>query len=114
PGIVLRTGAPLTTESVDVEADFLRSRVKALSYRGLACVPLRSGEEVRGSLLLAWKRPDADLERAVRIAALVARPILATVEAACARLHLARTGPQSELLAEAAEQMRAAAGADAA
>lgn len=88
PGIALRTSAPVLTASLPSDVDFLRSRVKALHYQSVVCVPIRQDEAVSGCVLLAWKESAVDLERAALLAALVSRPISVAVEVVRARIRL--------------------------
>lgn len=85
PGIVLNTGAVLSTAMLQSEGDFLRSRVKALGYTSAVCVPVRCGTEVGGCLFLAWKEAPVALLGPARAALLAALPLGAAVEAARTR-----------------------------
>ena len=85
PGIVLNTGTALSTQLLQSEDDFLRSRVKGLGYTSAVCVPVHCGTEVGGCLFLAWKEPPPPRLRPARIALLAALPLGAAVEVARAR-----------------------------
>ncbi|MDP2957297.1 MAG: GAF domain-containing protein [Longimicrobiales bacterium] len=86
PGIVLQTATPVWTRHLPDEIDFLRSRVKALGYRSVACVPLLSGGTVEGCVLLAWRDSKRNLSRTVRTLTLAVRPLATGVELIRARL----------------------------
>ena len=85
PGIVLATGEALTTSELPAEADFLRSRVKALGYSSALCVPLRCGTELAGCLFLAWKRAISTHRTPAHAAFLAGLPLGAAIEAARVR-----------------------------
>lgn len=97
PGITLRSGACIVTSALALEADFLRARVKALQYRSVIAVPICHDATVSGCVLLAWKSGGADLDRAVRLTALAARPVAAAVELARARVRLRELELRSSL-----------------
>ncbi len=107
PGIALSTACALWTPSLTSEADFIRSRVKALGYRCAVSVPLHHGGVVGGCIVLVWKEARGDLEHLVRAATLAAQPLANAVVLARAQLQLR---PASEL----ADRLRATASADSA
>lgn len=88
PGIVLRSGAAVATTTLSDEGDFLRARVKALRYRSAIAVPVDQDGAVGACLLLAWKSGKGDVERALRVSRLAAKPIAAAIETALARIRL--------------------------
>lgn len=88
PGIVLRTGAPVATTSLADDRDFLRARVKTLRYRTVIAVPVHQNGAVAACLLLAWKAGSTDMERALRVTALAARPVGAALALARARVRV--------------------------
>jgi DNA-binding SARP family transcriptional activator len=92
PGIVLHTGALLSTSALDTEADFLRTRVTKLGYRAALATPLmRSNGAVFGCLLIAWKAAPADLERSERVALLASRALAGSVWSARTQARLEGT-----------------------
>lgn len=115
PGITLRTGASLITESLQSEPDFVRGRVKDLRYQAAVTVPIRDSRMgAGGCLFLAWKNPPGDLDAIVELTALVSRPIGTAVEMAHARVRLeafrGSFGP--EKARDFAERLRALTGGD--
>lgn len=97
PGIVLSSAMPLRTEALSSEPAFVRSRVTSAGYTSVVCLPLRTGDAVTGSILLAWKSPPANLADVVRLAVLGSAPIAVAVE-------LLRTRLRAEELARAARR----------
>jgi DNA-binding SARP family transcriptional activator len=114
PGIVLRTGSVLSIDSLEAEAEFLRTRVKARGYRSLLAAPLkREGGPAFGCLLLAWKRVPDDLADLTRLALLAAHAIGGVVWVA--RVQARLEGSQSLHRApDLGERLRAMTGADSA
>lgn len=115
PGIVLQAATSLFTESLGTEADFVRSRVKALDYWGLMCAPVWCCRQIGGCLLLAWKQRSADLQRARRVTTLAARAIGTALEAARTEIRVA--GVQEAMqgaswLSAVAERLRTVSHAD--
>ncbi|GMV04619.1 MAG: hypothetical protein AMXMBFR53_08990 [Gemmatimonadota bacterium] len=89
PGLVLDSGDVLSTQSLEGEGDFLRSRVKTLGYRGALCVPLGDGQDPLGCLLLAWKDLPADWRSCARSCLLAAEVIGGAVDGARVRTRAA-------------------------
>lgn len=89
PGMVLSGGAVLATRSLRTEDDFLRSRVKSAGYVGAICVPLRSGEDVVGCLLLAWKEPPPHWRSCIRASVFGSMLLSGAVDAARSRARWA-------------------------
>jgi len=89
PGIALQTGACLIADSLQSEAEFVRSRVKALRYQAAVTVPIRGAVEgAGGCLFLAWKGRPSELDALAGLVSLASRPIGTALEAARARVRL--------------------------
>ncbi len=88
PGMVLSTGSAVATTSLSDDQEFVRRRVKALSYQTVVAVPVSENGSTGACLLLAWKLHHGDLERILGLLALTARPIGAAVEAARSRVRI--------------------------
>lgn len=113
PGIVLDTGAVITTATLDAEREFLRSRVKTLGYTSAVCVPIVCGEEVSGCIFLASKRAPPAGGPPARAALLASLPLAAAVEAARSRARAAARGdPGDDTIRKLREGLRTLTFAD--
>lgn len=84
PGLIAAYGRPLSTRELPCDPRFLRTAVKARGFQCYVGVPLWGGEDgqVVGALQVAWKRPDAPLDRALRLLSWVSVPISTALLAA--------------------------------
>lgn len=82
PGIVLTRHEPILTNRLSDDPRYLRTRVKDHGFHSYVCVPLPGSIGGEGSINLAFRRPDADLDRTLRLLAWAAVPIGMLVEVA--------------------------------
>ncbi len=81
PGLVLKAEEPILTRELPADARYLRARVKKKGFLSYVCVPLRGMQGVFGVLNVASRRPDLDLERALRIMTWASQPIAMALQA---------------------------------
>ena len=67
PGLVLTTQQPVMTTALSEDARYLRKRVVDRGFRSCVSVPFFGPNGLMGSLNLAFRRPDPDLEGAHRL-----------------------------------------------
>ncbi|MBI2883373.1 MAG: GAF domain-containing protein [Candidatus Methylomirabilis oxyfera] len=67
PGLVLTTQQPVMTTALSEDARYLRKRVVDRGFRSCVSVPFFDPNGLMGSLNLAFRRPDPDLEGAHRL-----------------------------------------------
>jgi len=113
PGIVARRGSHLVSRDLVVDPRFLRADVRSLGYRSMACVPVKRGERVLGTLSLVWKRRDAPLEKGVKLLRAVA-PTISTALTAAFATHVLKMQAADRSLERVAETFRVAGHGDAA
>lgn len=75
PGLVLTQGTPITTRELPSEERYLRSQVKERGFRAYVCVPVVGPRGVMGTLNVASRRVDVDMERALGLASWASHPI---------------------------------------
>lgn len=117
PGRVALTGVPLATRDLAHEASFLRPAVVARGYQSFACGPVARGGRPIGTIHLAWKRADADLERAARLLDAAGHAFATALFASYADVLLAHgdgVPPSADHLGDLARRFREVGGADAA
>lgn len=77
PGIVAESQDALITRELRTDPRYMRAAVSARGYHACAVVPLIRGAHLIGTLHLAWKRKDPDVEHGVAILQAVA-PVVTT------------------------------------
>ncbi|MBI4216626.1 MAG: GAF domain-containing protein [Chloroflexi bacterium] len=75
PGLVSSREAPLVTQNLRLDPRYLRTRVKDKGFLSYVCVPLSGPSGVMGTLNVAARRPNFDVERALRFLTWASRPI---------------------------------------
>ena len=117
PGRVALSGVPWATRDLAHESSFLRPTVVARGYQSFACGPVVQGERTIGTIHLAWKQADPDLERATRLLDAAGHALAAALFASYADM-LRSDGhalpPPAEHLSDLAARFRDVGGADAA
>lgn len=81
PGLVQSRGEPIVTNSLAEDPRYLRTHVKDRGFHSYVCVPLLGSGGVIGALNVATRRPDPDLERAVRLLTWASHPISTALRA---------------------------------
>lgn len=81
PGLVLKAEEPILTRELSADPRYLRARVKKKGFLSYVCVPLKGMQGVFGVLNVASRRPDLDLERALRIMTWASQPIAMALQA---------------------------------
>lgn len=117
PGRVALSGEPWATRDLAHESSFLRPNVVARGYQSFACGPVVHGDRTIGTIHLAWKQADADLERAARLLDAAGHAIAAALYASDAdmlRSHGHALPSSGDHLTELAARFRDVGGADAA
>ncbi len=82
PGLVLKAGEPILTHELNADQHYLRARVKEKGFLSYVCVPLGGMQRVFGVLSVASRRPDLDLEHALRIMTWASQPITMALQTA--------------------------------
>ena len=67
PGLVLATKEPIFGDRLKEDRRYLRSQVKELGFNSYLCIPLRRSWGVAGTVGVAFRNPNADLQRAFNI-----------------------------------------------
>lgn len=67
PGLVLAYQKPILARALPEDPRYLRTWVKEKGFHAYLSVPLCSPDEIIGSLHVAFRRPDADLDRAFQL-----------------------------------------------
>lgn len=75
PGLVWLRGEHILTRSLPQDPRYLRTQVKESGFQSYICVPLLSPQGVLGSLNLASRRPEPDLEGALRLLSWASAPL---------------------------------------
>ncbi|MBI2848606.1 MAG: GAF domain-containing protein [Chloroflexi bacterium] len=75
PGMVLAGSAPIISTSLPEDPRYLREQVKERGFHSYLCVPLLGPEGVMGCINTAFRRPDADMERAMAILSWASAPL---------------------------------------
>jgi DNA-binding SARP family transcriptional activator len=81
PGLVLANREPIASDCLATDPRFLRWRVKEQGFGSYVCVPLDCSWGTIGSLGMAFRHPDVDLQRGVNVLSWVSVPLGITVEA---------------------------------
>jgi DNA-binding SARP family transcriptional activator len=118
PGIAAQSQVVISTLELPSDTRFLRKRVTQLGYTALACAPVTRGGRVMGTLHLAWKRPNPNMARGLRLLDAAGPTIGTTLVASYADL-LMQPAPDAPAekrrgLDALAERFRAAGKADSA
>ncbi len=87
PGLVLARGEPVYTDQLADDSRYLRTRVKQQGFRSYVCSPLTDMTDVVGSIGLAFRRPDVDLDRTLSLLHWVGAPLGLLVVAAMSRVR---------------------------
>lgn len=117
PGRVALTGLPWATRDLAREPSFLRPSVVKRGYQSFVCGPVARGGRTIGTLHLAWKHADPDMDRALRLLDAAGHCFAAAVFAAFAdivRPHDQRLPPSTDQLRDLALRFRDVGQADAA
>ncbi|MBI2876773.1 MAG: GAF domain-containing protein [Candidatus Tectomicrobia bacterium] len=85
PGLVLACQEPILTRALLEDPRYLRTRVKEKGFRSCLSVPLCSPQGVMGSLDVAFRRPDADLDRAFRLLSWASIPLAMRLDSSLLR-----------------------------
>ena len=75
PGLVQAHGQPIVTGNLSDDPRYLRNSVKERGFLSYVCVPLPGPKGVMGVLNLASRRPEFDVDRALRLLTWCSRPI---------------------------------------
>lgn len=90
PGLVLAHKEPIVTRALPEDPRYLRTRVKEKGFRSYVCVPIHGFEGIMGSLNVAFRRPDADLDRVLNLLSWARGPLAMMLKAGF--LHLRELG----------------------
>lgn len=88
PGLVLSRGAAVRTADLPAEERYLRTRVKEEGFLSYTCVPLRGSDGIIGTLNIAARRSDLDLDRAQRVLEWASAPLTSALESASLKARL--------------------------
>lgn len=81
PGRVMADSRPAATNHLELDAGYLRSRVKAKGYHSYLCVPLVMAQRVIGAICLGSRDPDVSLSAAERLLTWASTPIATVLQA---------------------------------
>lgn len=88
PGLVLSHGEPIWTSDLLQDTRYLRTRVKEKGFQSYVCQPLRGPDGIIGVLNLAARRPDMDMERALRLLTWLSVPLSTMLDVASLRARV--------------------------
>jgi DNA-binding SARP family transcriptional activator len=75
PGLVQSSGEPIVISRLAEDTRYLRTQVKDRGFHSYVSVPLHGPEGIIGVLNVATRKPDPDLERAMRLLTWASQPI---------------------------------------
>lgn len=81
PGLVLAYQKPILARALPEDPRYLRTRVKEKGFHACLSVPLFSPGEIIGSLHVAFRHPDADLDRAFQFLSWASVPLATMLHA---------------------------------
>ncbi len=88
PGLELVKPVPILSERLATDPQYLRSRVKEHGFNAYVSLPLSSSSSgVSGSLGVAFRRPDPDLQRALNLMSWLGSPLSMALEDHLLRLR---------------------------
>ena len=81
PGMVVEYQEPILTRDLPADPRYLRTRVKEKGFHSYLCVPIHEPRGIMGSINLAFRRPNADLEKALAILSWASAPLSMRLQA---------------------------------